>query len=232
VAGANDFVSGLTARVTATFDHRRDADRAVAMAAYMRDQFPFLGIPTPERRALAREATSGIAAPTERQLAAVTRACWAMNEREYQYFATDYAQRHVGVCSAAFVVTVRWLVTHKSWWDTVDSLAPIAGALVLAHPDQATTMDEWVGDANIWVARVAILHQLRYKQRTDADRLFAYCTRRAGDDEFFIRKAIGWALREYSKTDPDAVRRYVSKMGARLSPLSQREALKRLMIDV
>jgi 3-methyladenine DNA glycosylase AlkD len=232
VAGGDEFVRGLMARLTATFEARRDAARAVAMAAYMRDHFRFLGIATPERRALARQATNGTAIPTERQLAAVARACWARNEREYQYFATDYAQRHVRVCSPTFLGHVRWLVAHKSWWDTVDALAPVAGSLVLAHPELASTMDEWIGDADFWVARVALLHQLRYKQRTDADRLFAYCTQRAGDNEFFIRKAIGWALREYSKTDPDAVNRYVTKMGAKLSPLSRREALKRLTIDV
>jgi 3-methyladenine DNA glycosylase AlkD len=220
------------AGVTGRFEAQRDAARAVAMAAYMRDQFPFLGIPTPERRALARDATSGVAAPTERQLAAVGRACWAMSEREYQYFATDYAQRHVSVCSDTFLDHVRYFVTHKSWWDTVDGLAPIAGSLVLAHRELTATMDDWIGAADFWVARVAILHQLRYKQRTDADRLFAYCTQRASDDEFFIRKAIGWALREYSKTNPGAVGRYVTKMGARLSPLSRREALKRLAIEV
>jgi 3-methyladenine DNA glycosylase AlkD len=232
VAGRDEFVNNLMARMTGAFEAHRDAGRAVAMAAYMRDHFPFLGIPTPERRTLARSASAGVAAPTERQLAGVARACWAMNEREYQYFATDYAQRHVRVCSDAFLVQVKYLVTHKSWWDTVDSLAPVAGSLVLAYPALAATMDGWIGDANFWVARVAILHQLRYKQRTDADRLFAYCTQRASDDEYFIRKAIGWALREYSKSDPDAVGRYVTKMGVRLSPLSRREALKRLAIEV
>ncbi|MCU1428276.1 MAG: hypothetical protein JWL83_2276 [Actinomycetia bacterium] len=156
------------------------------------------------------------------------RASWALPEREYQYFACDYAGRHGRVCSARFVRNLRWCVMHKSWWDTVDALAHSVGALVLAHPDLVSEMDKWVDDGNLWVARVAILHQLAYKQHTDTGRLFDYCRRRADHPDFFIRKAIGWALREYSKTQPEAVARYVATMGDRLSPLSQREALKRI----
>jgi 3-methyladenine DNA glycosylase AlkD len=197
------------------------------MRAYMRDQFPFLGIPTPQRRALSR-VVAGAERPTERELVRVMRACWKLPEREYQYFACDYAMRHARVCSPAFLPELRRCVTHKSWWDTVDALAHGVGALVLRHPALALEMDEWVADENVWVTRVAIIHQLGFKQATDADRLFDYCTRRATHTDFFVRKAIGWALREYAKTDPDAVRRYVAGPGARLSPLSRREALKRI----
>jgi 3-methyladenine DNA glycosylase AlkD len=123
---------------------------------------------------------------------------------------------------------LRWCVTHKSWWDTVDALAHSVGALVLRHPELQDEMDVWIADDDLWVARVAIIHQLGAKQATDTDRLFGYCTTRASHPDFFIRKAIGWALREYSKTDPDAVRQYVAGMGGKLSSLSRREALKRI----
>ena len=196
------------------------------MAAYMRNRFPFLGISATKRRALQREALAGRAAPSEDDLRSLGRELWALPEREYQYAATDILARHVRVCSAAFLPVARELITAKSWWDTVDALAGhVVGPLVLAHPHLADEMDEWARDDDVWVARTALLHQLRSKQKTDAHRLFAYCELRAGDNEFFIRKAIGWALREYSKTDADAVRAFVADQSSTLSPLSQREAL-------
>jgi 3-methyladenine DNA glycosylase AlkD len=204
-----------------------DAERAAGASAYMRDQFTFYGIPAPAQRAIAREATAGHAAPSEQQLVRTVRACWRKPQREWQYFACGYLRRHVKGRSAALLRSVAPLITSKSWWDTVDTLAGhTVGGLVSQHPELTATLDEWIGSDNIWLARTAILHQLGYKSRTDADRLFAYCTKRAGDREFFLRKAIGWALREYSKTDEKAVRTFVRRNANVLSPLSRREALK------
>ncbi len=191
----------------------------------MRDQFPFLGIPTPERRALTRELLRDAGAPSPTALEKTARACWNLPEREYQYFAGDYVSRYVRTCPPAFLSTIRWLVTHKSWWDTVDVLSQCAGALVRAHPELASEMDVWIDDPDFWIARVAILHQLRYKSETDETRLFDYCARRSTDTEFFIRKAIGWALRQYARTDMAAVKEFVASH-PELSPLSVREALK------
>ena len=98
----------------------------------------------------------------------------------------------------------------------------------MTHPELGAAMDRWVDDKNFWLARVAIIHQLRFEAATDPDRLFRYYTRRAADSEFFIRKAIRWALREYAKTDPDAVLAYVRAHESELSPLSRREALRRI----
>ena len=163
--------------------------------------------------------------PGERELATFARRAWKLEEREYQYAACDVIAAYVGLSSERLLADLRFLVTHKSWWDTVDALAPSVGALVLAHPQLRTELDAWIGDDNIWLARVALLHQLRFKTHTDSGRLFRYCRQRATDDEFFLRKAIGWALREYSKTDAAAVRRFVAADADRLSPLSRREAL-------
>jgi 3-methyladenine DNA glycosylase AlkD len=133
------------------------------------------------------------------------------------------------VASAGFIETVRSLVVSKSWWDTVDTLAAhTAGPLVAAHPGLLSTMDAWITDEHMWLVRTAILHQLTYKTRTDAGRLFRYCAAQASHRDFFIRKAIGWALREYSRTDPTAVRSFVDSHRDTLSPLSVREALKRV----
>ncbi len=196
------------------------------MAAYMRDQFSFFGIPAPAQRRLAATALRGLPAPAEADVVAFTAACWAAPERELQYAACDYAIRHVRRCGAGFLDHTRFLLTTNSWWDTVDALAAgVVGPLVTAHPPLATVMDDWIDDQDQWLARTAIIHQLHAKDGTDTARLFSYCARRAGDREFFIRKAIGWALREYSKTDAAAVRRFVATH-PELSPLSAREALK------
>jgi 3-methyladenine DNA glycosylase AlkD len=214
-------------RLTTIFPAAADPDQAVAMRAYMRDQFDYLGIRAPRQRQLAREVLAGLARPDEADLRAVALACWERPEREYQYFACDWLRRHAAVCSAGFIDTARHLVSTRPWWDTVDTLAAhLVGALVTRHPTLVSTMDEWAADEDMWVARTAILHQLSYKDHTDAERLFGYCADQAGHPDFFIRKAIGWALREYAKTDPSAVQAFVAAQSGRLSGLSTREALK------
>jgi 3-methyladenine DNA glycosylase AlkD len=224
---ADGFVPTFMGRLEVLFDERRDPERASAMAAYMRGQFPYYGLPTPAQRAAAGEAAAGLGQPTEADLVQLATVCWARPQREWQYTACDALARRAKHCSGALLSTVEHLVTTKSWWDTVDGLAAqTTGALVAAHPELVHVMDVWIDADDFWLARTAILHQLRYKAATDVDRLFEYCSRRAADSEFFIRKAIGWALREYSKTDPAAVAAYVTANEGRLSGLSRREALK------
>ncbi|WP_405402148.1 DNA alkylation repair protein [Streptomyces sp. NBC_01104] len=216
-------------RLTVLYPTAADPVRARSAAAYMKDVAPFLGIPTPRRRALSRTVLEGTPRPDEADCTAIALRCWALPEREYHYFAVDYLRRHVARCSSGFVPVLRHLVSTVSWWDTVDLLAAhVAGPLVAAGPELRRTMDEWIEDDDLWIARTALLHQLRFKEATDSRRLFAYCLRRAGHPDFFIRKAIGWALREYAKTDPRAVRDFVDGARDRLSPLSVREATKHL----
>ena len=222
----SEYVGAVVGGLRAVFEGTREPVRAVAMAAYMRDQFPFLGIPSPERAALQRQAVAGLPKPTEAELDLAVRELWALPEREYQYAALDLLLRNVTVLSPGFLETARWLATAKSWWDTVDTLAAhVVGALVLRNAELGAAMDTWAEDADFWVVRTAILHQLRFKSATDTERLFRYCEMHAGNSEFFIRKAIGWALREYSKTDAAAVRQFVAEDEGKLSGLSKREAL-------
>ncbi|GIE46694.1 hypothetical protein Ani05nite_02280 [Amorphoplanes nipponensis] len=195
----------------------------------MRDQFAFLGLPAPTQRALARAAVAGLPAPAEADLRAVALACWELPEREYQYFACDWLRAHVSVPGPGFLATVRTLIVTKSWWDTVDPLATrVVGGLVRRHPALVAELDAWSVEGDLWLVRTAILHQLHYGAETDTGRLFGYCTRQAGHRDFFVRKAIGWALRQYARTDPEAVARYVAEHRDRLSPLSVREATKHL----
>jgi 3-methyladenine DNA glycosylase AlkD len=215
-------------RLTTTYASARDPDRAGPMAAYMRDQFPMLGIAAPAQRLLARDVLAGLSKPSEDDLREVCLACWALPEREYQYFACGLVRRYARFCSAAFLDTAHFMITTRSWWDTVDTLAAhLVGPLVQRH-GLAPTMDAWIDAENLWLVRTALLHQLTYAERTDRARLFRYCLRQAGHPDFFVRKAIGWALRQYGRTEPDAVRRFVHAHAERLAPLSVREALKNL----
>ncbi len=218
----------FVAQLADAFARAADPSRAVGMAAYMRDQFAFFGVPTTERVALTRSIAAGLDRPTLADLEAIARKCWARDERELQYAAQWMLRRHVTQLPASFLPVVRDLLTTRSWWDTVDELAQnVVGPIVLAHREELEpVMDRWIDDENIWLARTAILHQNRYRTATDPERLFRYCARRAGDREFFLRKAIGWALREYSKTDANAVRAFVADPPVELSGLSRREALK------
>ncbi|MFI6939018.1 DNA alkylation repair protein [Streptomyces sp. NPDC050418] len=214
-------------RLVPAYAKSADPVKAERMAAYMKEVVPFLGIPSGERRALSKAVLDGLPRPDETDCAAVALRAWALPEREYHYFAVDYLRRYVRQCSSGFLPVARHLVTTVSWWDTVDALAAhVVGGLVAADPELKRGMDAWIEDDDLWVARTALLHQLRYKDATDTERLFGYCLRRAGHPDFFLRKAIGWCLREYAKTDAGAVRDFVLHNEERLAPLSVREALK------
>ncbi|MEU4564066.1 DNA alkylation repair protein [Actinoplanes sp. NPDC023936] len=216
-------------RLTSEFEAARDPGRATGMAAYMRDQFPFIGLPAPIRRARARAALTGLRAPDADDLRAVVLACWSRPDREFQQFACDYLAAHVRVPGPPFLDTVAELITTKSWWDTVDTLAThVVAGLVRRHPLLTERMDEWSRADDMWLVRTAILYQLHYGELTDTSRLFGYCEAQAGHPDFFVRKAIGWALRHYARTDADAVRAFVAAHRDQLSTLSVREATKHL----
>lgn len=226
ISGMGKYAEDVVRRLTEAFERERDPEIAVSMAAYMRGQFPFLGIPAPRRVAIQRIALAALPRPTEPEINEAMTALWGLHEREFQYAACDILRRNAGALSASFLPTARMLIETKSWWDTVDTLAAnVVGTTVRNDRSGVSTMDQWVADSNIWVARCAILHQLKWKKETDTERLFRYCLLRADEREFFIRKAIGWALREYSKTDAAAVRGFVADHETRLSILSKREAL-------
>ncbi len=219
----------LVERLTGALEPLTDPEAAFAMAAYMKDHFPYLGIKAGDRRQVQKPLLDELKGADAATLLAFAEACWAQPEREYQYVACDTIRKHVAVLGADDLGAVRRLIETKSWWDTVDSLAVhTVGSLVAAHPELADDMDRWIDDDDIWVARTAILHQLMYKDRTDDERLFAYCDARAADTEFFVRKALGWALRQYARTDPEAVRVYVETNEELLSGLTKREALKHI----
>jgi 3-methyladenine DNA glycosylase AlkD len=206
-----------------------DPQRAVPMAAYLRDQFTFLGIGTPARTAALKAAWRELPAPSGPEVTEAARALWGLPQREFQYAGCDLLGRYRRVLPAeALPGTVQSLITTKSWWDTVDALRTVAvGPLVAAHPELVAVLRRWIDADDRWLVRSAIIHQLGYGPRADADLLFAFCARRAPDREFFVAKAIGWALRTHARLEPDAVRGFVAAH-PELSPLARSQALKHL----
>ena len=201
-----------------------DSTRAAPMSAYMKEVAPFLGVSAPARRAAVR----GLGRPPIDELPQVARMLWVLPEREYAYVACDWLERATRKGPASLLPLIEELVRSRSWWDTVDSLSASVANLVATHPELVAEMDRWINDANFWVARVAILHQLGRGTATDAERLFRLCLVRAHEKEFFIRKAIGWALRDYAWRAPDAVDQFVTEHRDELSALTIREATKNL----
>ncbi|EAD5869047.1 DNA alkylation repair protein [Listeria innocua] len=206
------------------------ANRSVAdskpMEAYMKNQFPFLGIRATERKKLVADFLRENGMPDD--LLELVVELFAEEERELQYAAIDLLSRYGKKQASEAIEIYEQLVTTKSWWDTVDGLA---GTVVSNHfklyPDLIPTYNEaWINGDNIWLARTAILFQLKYKEETNAELLFANCEKWLGSKEFFIQKAIGWALRQYAKVDSEAVRVFVNSHT--LAPLSRREALKHI----
>jgi len=229
MSAVRDWAAGATARVEAAFAPVAVAGDAAPMAAYMKGVAPFLGIKTPARRAAQRDAWRTLARPTPADLAAAADLLWARPEREYQYAACDLLAWFVPrVCRAPFLTgCVERLIVTKSWWDTVDGLRSAAvGPLVAKHPELVGVVRGWSESGNRWLIRSAIIHQLARKATTDEALLFELCRRHGDDREFFVAKGIGWALREYAKTAPEAVRAFVAATA--LQPLSVREATKHL----
>ncbi len=206
-----------------------DPARRAPMRAYMRDQFEFLGVATPVRRDATKALYKDMKSKSADELMALAQALWDHPAREYQYAAIDLLAAHSSKFDIQHLPFLMSLVQSKSWWDTVDATATVIGK-VLKY--RHVGMDEAVSHENMWVRRVAILHQLGWRNKTDQALLFSYSLQRAHEKEFFIQKAIGWALRDYARHNPQAVREFTLAEKARLSPLSYREANKHLAPDI
>lgn len=201
---------------------------AAAMQRYMKDVAPFFGLKTPQRRALQKAHMDRYGLPEVVELTAICRSAFAQQEREWHYCAVDLLQRMAKKLGAEQLPQVEELITTKSWWDTVDLLASnVAGVILQRHRAEVPAWSErWNHSDDRWLVRTAILFQLKWKAGTDQALLFDLVRNHANHPDFFIRKGIGWALRSYAYTDPEAVRRFVAHTA--LSPLSRREALKHL----
>jgi 3-methyladenine DNA glycosylase AlkD len=204
-------------------------ERAPAMSAYMKNVAPFLGVPAPERREAQRLAWSPLAVPTSGEVAETASRLFALPEREYAYAACDLVAQQQRVLDEGFLAEpLERLLLTRPWWDTVDALVNAAVCpLTRRHPQLVDLMWQWWKSGDRWLVRAAIGHQRARKAQTDLELLFAMCDGYASDREFFIAKAIGWALRDVSTYFPDQVRSFV-EAHADLSPVARREALRKI----
>jgi 3-methyladenine DNA glycosylase AlkD len=205
-----------------------DPAQAAPMKKYMHDQFEYLGIKTPQRVSLLKEFYARHGLPGVTELDPILRDLWSLPQREFQYAGIGLLERLSDQLPPGFINTIEYLVVTKSWWDTVDSIASgTVGTHFNRHPAvKKKYLAKWRRSKSIWLRRTAILFQLGYKKETDFDMLCEIIRENLGSDEFFINKAIGWALRQYAYADPKAVKIFVKKTD--LHPLSRREAMKHL----
>jgi 3-methyladenine DNA glycosylase AlkD len=206
------------------FRSATDPEKAAPMSAYMRNQFPFLGIKTPERKKLCRDFLKDAAGQAVDWDFVFK--CWAQPEREFQYLAIEYLTKVKSALTTDDIPKLREISVSKSWWDTIDGLDVIIGDIALRYPEVNETLLQWSTDENFWLRRIAIDHQLKRKDKTDTALLERIIVNNFGQTEFFINKAIGWSLREYSKTNPDWVRDFIERHRSEMAALSVREGGK------
>lgn len=209
------------------FEEHRNKENALAMKTYMKDKFEFLGIRSPLRKELQKEFLKNIdkKAPINKNL---VKLLWNENSREFQYLAIDYLVKVKKQLQKEDMIFIEGLITTKSWWDSVDIIAShLVGEICKMYPN---LVDEyilkWSTDEDMWLRRTSILYQLKYKENLDTENLEKVIKVNINDKEFFIRKSIGWALREYSKTNKEWVRSFINNN--QLSNLSIKEGSKYL----
>lgn len=203
-----------------------DQDKKPQMERYMRDQFPFLGVQSVPRREAEKDFLKSFTAkevPFD-----VIETLWQEPEREFKYVALDLLKKKQKYLVYDDIPRLRQLVQTESWWDTIDTLDRIIGQIGLRDERVNQLMLAWSLDDDFWVRRIAIDHQLNRKEQTNTDLLSQIIQNNFGSQEFFINKAIGWSLRQYSKTDPAWVRQFITQHEPDLHPLSKREASKYL----
>ena len=224
MASSKQLVTTLRKELTKHADQQVSKDAAT----YMRNKFEFLGVKTPLRRELAKDLEIQSKDLSEPELIELCKELWAQPEREFQYIACDLLAKNAKRLSPGYIKKVApWFIKNKSWWDTVDSVRKSIEVVVSANPELKSEMEKWIVSNNIWMVRSALIHQLTLGSKTDAKLLFKFCEIQAEEKEFFIAKALGWALRSYSYVDAKAVKRFI-KEHPELTPLAKRESLKAL----
>lgn len=206
-------------------EENRNELLAESMSKYMQDKFRFLGVRGASRTEIYKKYF-----PEVRKSKAIDwdfiENCWNKEEREFQYVVVYYLKAMQKFLKREDISRLKYLIVTKSWWDTVDLLAKVIGSLVIRIEGYDQIMLEWSKDSNMWLKRVAILYQLSLKEKVDEIILDKILVNNLGDSEFFINKAIGWALRDYSKYNPEWVKEFIRKNKDNMANLSIREASK------
>ncbi|MGB5379275.1 DNA alkylation repair protein [Muriicola sp.] len=199
---------------------------AAGQKAYMRNQFNYYGVKTPGRRQIQKGLFKKELLPPKHELSELVRTLWELPEREHQYLGQELARKYVRHIEEDDIELYKYMILHKSWWDTVDFIAAnLVGAYFKAFPYKRDFITQkWMASNNIWLQRSCLLFQLKYKEALDTVFLEKTIGSLLGSQEFFINKAIGWILREYSKTNKDWVLQCVANTS--LNSLSKREATR------
>lgn len=199
-------------------------EQAESMSKYMRNLFPFLGLKKPERAALSKGFLKKKSSNKKIDWEFIS-TCYGKEEREFQYLAIDYMERVKDIFTAKDMYKIEDLIITKSWWDSVDAINKIVGHIAMKYPEvKDDIILKWIRSDNIWLNRISIIFQLHYKENTDTEFLSKAILYNSSTKEFFINKAIGWSLREYSKTNKEWVRNFIEDNS--ISKLSVREGSK------
>lgn len=220
----NDYIKALELE----FECNANTQIAQGQKAYMRNQFEFFGIKSPIRREIQKPFLEKSFLPPKTELGSIVKTLWNKAEREYQFFAQELVYKYTEQFNENDIALLEFMVTHKSWWDTVDYIAvKLIGPYFDIYPEQLDTyIEKWLASENIWLQRCCLLYQLKSKDEMDTERLSYIIKQLLGSKEFFINKAIGWVLREYSRTNPEWVKNLVADN--ELANLSKKEALRLL----
>lgn len=208
------------------FQRYADPEIAVGQKAYMRNQFEFFGIKAPIRKEIQKPFLVKTYLPPKEKMEALVKELWNQPQREFQMFGQELVAKYQRQFEDKDIELLEYMVIHKSWWDSVDFIAShLMGSYFKMYPElRQTYADKWLDSDNIWLQRCALLFQLKYREQVDTELLKYLIHRLLGSKEFFINKAIGWMLREYSKRNPEWVKKFVQKTN--LHSLSRKEALK------
>jgi len=215
--------------LAAAFEKHANPSIAAGAKAYMRNRSEFYGIASPLRKLILKDFLSKAGYPPYADIEDLVKYAWDQPQREWQYAAMDITEKSLKKADKNMIELAEWMIRNKPWWDTVDFIAPnIAGALFIKFPEiKMQSIDKWMQSDHLWLQRSCLIHQLLYNKTADRALLFNLCEQLSGHPDFFIRKAIGWSLRQYSKAYPEAVIEFVNTH--KMSNLSRKEALKVIM---
>lgn len=221
-------ISAYTQYVIEVFSEQHDPETAAPMAKYMKGKFDYFGIKSPLRREISKPFLVKTNLPPLDDVPNIIQELWGQPQRELQYFALELLQRYEKISPMNWIDLYERLITQKSWWDTVDGLAASqVGSHFKKFPEQISSYTQkWMKSENMWLQRTCLIFQLKYRDQTDFDLMKSFIIPLADSKEFFIRKAIGWALRQYSRTNAQAIVDFVANQS--MSNLSSREALRLL----
>lgn len=215
----------LASSLIQLFEQNADPKRAIEMSAYMKHIDEFHGISAPVRKQLAKDVVNAHGKDALSDWKEIILSLMKYGKREGMYCAIEYAEKAHKYWKEDAIDYLLTLISHHSWWDSVDAIAPLIGIYFKKFPKKRDEyIKMWMESGNLWLLRTCLLFQKRYKQDTDIQLLYALCLQLASEKEFFIRKGMGWALREYSYVNPDSVSDFVEK--SPLSALTKKEAMR------